>query len=352
MIRELIEDLRNFSNYRARDTLYYSSLAAIPEKLEYAWAQKPKADECIPFKRQLLVTPGNGSVSTIESICYQLLTEPESLGVVVSQRDNLGLEFAGFFEELEWPILLCPFAKHEEKLKWVKALDADFAVLYGSDETCQLYEQQLDPRARVIKYGSKTSIGVHFVYPGEEGFVSRFVQEYAKDFFSYDGTGCLNTSALYIVGGSEKFKDYRNFIELLVRERDCHIDKRAVPSSKTSQLTANMIRSGVEFQQDQGVFLREPVKDFSTLGMGNGTAVIVPCEFEDVLDEWQRGSRLLSSATLFAPTHEFDLAAKRLFDLGVTRITKPGQAQSPTKRWKHDGMALIPVWGREVSLDV
>jgi len=351
VIRVIVDAVRGFGESNCRSE-YSSALSAIPEKLEYAWSQRPPITEWVPFKQQLLVTPGNGSISTIEAVCYQFLTNPERLNIISSRRDWLGQRFIELLIEQGYPITVCPFEKHEEKLKWAKSVDPDLAVLYGSDETCKLYEQQLDLRTRVVKYGSKTSIGVHFIYPEQEDYVERFVQEYAKDFFSYDGTGCLNTSVLYIVGSGSGLKSYRYFVEGLVSERDCYIDKRTIPTNRVAQLSAKMVQSGVDFYQNQGVFLRETTDSFDTIGSGNGTAVIVPCRFEDVLNEWESRGRYLSSATLFATSNSFDYVSQRLFNLGVSRIARPGSAQSPTKRWKHDGMSLIPVWGREVGFDL
>ena len=300
---------------------------------------------CVPYKKQLIVTPGNGTIATIESICYQLLTYPEELFVIPSARDELGLDFIRLLKEQGWPVSFSEVGDHEGKLESAAHFDPDLAILYGSDDTIREYEKQLSPYARVVKYGSKTSIGVHFVEDRRD--LESYTELYASDFFKNGGVGCLNTSVLYLITQTRDRSVFNSWVSSLAEVRERYIPFPSQNSLATLQ--ASMLRAGVDFSQDQGIILRDTTEHTGTIGIGNGTAVIVVCSFDDVLQEWDGRGHLLSSATL---REGFGNNSDILFDLGVSRITRPGKAQSPSHKWRHDGLPIIPVWGREVGFDL
>lgn len=313
----------------------------------------------VPYKKQLIVTPGNGSISTIEAVCYQLLTFPEQLFVIPSGSDQIGIDFLTELTSRGWPVdFLVPrseglstFGEHLRKQEAAGYFDPDLAILYGSDDTIRSYEAQLGGHCRVVKYGSKTSIGVH-VMCMDDFKMRDYAKLYASDFFRFNGTGCLNTSALYILSEDTPLEQYRPWLSEIVEERSKWME---FPSWSTSaKLQANMIKSEATFYQERGVFLRSTSGDIHTLGQGKGTAVVVVCNREEMMLEWAQRSHLLSSATLAVSSNDDKVLTswfKTLYEMGVSRITSPGQAQDPSWRWKHDGLPLIPVWGREVGID-
>lgn len=318
----------------------------------------PPPQSWVPYKKQFLLTPGNGSLSTIESICYQLLTQPSELLVIPSRRDKIGRAFLEHLCEANrrsWPLTyfvqgdlepLTEFGERQAKLDEVKYFNPDFAVLYGSDRTIREYEKQLSLHCRVVKYGTKTSIGVHVL--DDEIPLEKYAERYARDFFIYNGVGCLNTSVLYLLSDKvRRFEEFIPFARALATGRKKYIPE---PSWNTrTTLEVNLIKADIEFYQEQGVFLRDTTDCDGAIGLGNGTAVLVPCTESDVMWEWRQREHYLSSATIYSKSNgAFERLKDKLFDLGVSRTTCPGNAQNPSDRWRHDGMPIIPVWGREV----
>lgn len=309
---------------------------------------------CVPYQKQLLVTPGNGFAATLESVCYQLLTQPEILFVVPSFRDEKSLEFLRFVSrESDFPVFflepdegLTRFGEHQHKLEAIADFNPDLAILYGSDETIRELKGSLGLHTRIVAYGSKTSIGLHFLNEVDQLF--DYTVRYSSDFFSCGGIGCLNTSVLYLVTEHRELLLYREWISELIKERPNHTSHISWNSS--TLLSASLIKSGVNFYQEQGVVVRESTEAPKTLGVGNGTAVIVPCSLEEVRREWRGREHILSSVTLEVPGSRHEVG-NQLFELGATRITRPGYAQRPSHLWRHDGLPIIPVWGREVGYD-
>lgn len=333
-------------------------------KLVCIVTQSEIPEQFVPFKKQLIVTPGNGSLSTVDAICYQLLTQPEQLYVLPSSRDAMGVEFLRVVKESGWPVdyftpqtedTLSRFGEHLRKYDLIEEFDPDLAILYGSDETIRELESHLSSGTRVVRYGSKTSIGIHFLR--EANSLYEYTELYASDFFKYSGVGCLNTSVLYLITDELNYELYKDWLASFVESRSSYLKDPSWSSSACLQ--ASMIRADVNFYQDQGVFLREVTDDPSAVGIGRGTAVIVLTdEFESIQWEWRRRGRYLSSATVCYG--DIDLGSRTaemyctesLFEMGISRLTIPGQAQSPTYKWKHDGLPLVPVWGREVGWDL
>ena len=319
----------------------------------------PPPPTWIPYPKQLLVTPSNGLLATIDSTCYQLLTQAKTLLVSPSSRDSVGREFLEFLRDHGHQVevvrggeaLRSPRLGRHYKSEVIEEFCPDLAILYGSDESLQTLQALLPAHCRVVKYGSKTSIGVHHLGTSE---LHSQTQNYAKDFFSYQGIGCLNTSVLYVVDPCCKWEGLKEWVGELVSSRE----ELSVETSWESSvhLQSSMIKSDLErLYQEQGVFLRDTSRQDSLIGVGRGTAVVVLCSsLDDVEYEWQGRGHLLSSCTYYAGADSQvneEEAHQRLFELGVTRITVPGRAQSPSFRWRHDGLPLVPIWGREVSLD-
>lgn len=329
--------------------------------------RKRVRDSWIPFERQLLVTPGNGSIATIEAVCYQLVTNPGMLYVVPSSRDELGLQFLEQLQDHEWPITVFepglqpefPVNDDEtpqdieyiQKRIWAKKTEPDYAVIYGSDKTCGLYRDGLPGYTRVVTYGSKTSIGIHDT--GSTYDLMKHIDSYARDFFSHGGVGCLNTSVLYVLSDNvdKQYDVLKNWIAGLAYARKQFISRPSLRAVNT--LSARFCKSEGDFWQNSGVFVRKTSSNPDLVGIGGGTAVVVSCTEQDIYDEWATRKRELSSATLHRE-HNSQLIGEpssELYRLGVSRFTLPGQAQQPGINWRHDGYPLIPYWGKEYSFD-
>jgi hypothetical protein len=315
-----------------------------------------------PYKSSLLVTPGNGYLAAIEAICYQLLLHPVEMMVILSSRDLLGKAFADFIETKELGTriqIVDPTLDHEEKRRKGYRFFPELAVIYGSSPTCRTWKNDLFAytQAKVITYGTKASIGYH----SQPLSLMRHLDDYAEDFFLYDGTGCLNTCALYVNTDSDNISKYQKqlaIVEEFARELGNRRDEFVLPYQGVQTLnhiSATLLHSGKSFKQINGVFVREPVQA-PILSGGHGTAMIVlTTGLEDIKWEWQGCEKDLSSATISGSSATLDINSPpvhALFDLGVSRVTRPGRAQHPTHLWRHDGRPILPneMW-EECSVD-
>lgn len=303
------------------------------------------------FPRTCLIAPGNGYVSTIEAICNQLLVSHSHCLVMLSSRDILGHQFAQFLVDsgCSEVILPSPTLPHDDKLDMVEKFEPEVMVIYGSDDTLSNYAKVAPFECKLIGYGSKTSIGIHT----ETNTLLDHVNQYAEDFFSYDGTGCLNTSVLYIpVSNVDKESDMEKikvFAEKLGDQRDHYIAPlQGLSTMKNIQIS--LMKTGIEYYQINGLFVREPMEDNAIFGGGHGTGMIVPfLKLPQVIAEWKGRGHHLSSATYsgnlvgIRSYKSWDQLMKNtLFSMGVTRLAIPGEAQKPSWNWTHDGMFPIP----------
>lgn len=314
-----------------------------------------------PYTKTLLVTPGNGYLSTIDAVCIQLLLHPEKMMVVPSSRDLFGKMFidhlrdSGFQDVLE---VVDPTLPHDQKRVKAYRWLPDLAVVYGSNETCRQYKEDLFnyTRAKVITYGSKTSIGYH-TYPLT---LKDHVDEYAEDFFSYDGTGCLNTSALYVkmdLMNKDLYHEELEMVEAFATELAKKRESFCIPNQgarTTNSLQTQLMHSGKDFKNFSGVFIREPVRS-PILSGGHGTAMIVLVTgIHDITWEWEGHEEDLSSAT-YSNMNMLSILnpeVQELLQIGCSRMCKPGKAQHPGIHWRHDGHRIIhPDMYREARID-
>lgn len=305
-----------------------------------------------PYAKSLLVTPGNGYLSSVESLCHQLLLYPKELMLVLSSRDLFGKAFAEFIEPRlsgTQVYILDPTLDHDTKRTQGCRFLPGLAVVYGSSPTCADWRNDLFhyTKAKVITHGSKASIGYH----ARVGILMEYVNRYAEDFFLYDGTGCLNTSCLYVrIPGihvetqHEAIESVKKFAHELGERRGEYM----APYQGVS--TMNGIRSSLmnqdkPYTEVNGVFIREPGPT-PILAGGHGTAMVTLVNgMDEIQTEWEGYGGDLSSATLDSVVESDDILdsdVHTLFEMGCSRVTRPGKAQYPSHRWCHDGRPILP----------
>lgn len=286
--------------------------------------------------------PGNGEASTYDAIALTLLTAPKKLTVFVSENaDYYSLEeiFQSSLSEsnIETRLNLVT-GDRQTRIGRLKELSFDFMIVYGSDSTCRRVLSEIDVLTPRMVYGSKTSISIHNTDESIEGYI----EDFFKDATDGGGVGCLNTSILYVNRDSyEREAFFEKYEELLeVKEPSTTFLAHAY---KEGADVLSVSRGGFVVEREE----QEVVQgDFPSAGVGRGTLMVVPTSdpVEAFISEWTGYEKYLSSCTMT----EVD---KRVYDLGVSRITDPSKAQHPTHNWKHDGMNPVPNTYRVVGVD-
>lgn len=295
----------------------------------------------IADRRQLLLLPGNGTTSSFQALFLQLSTCPKILDVIVSSRDT---QMEKFIDRLKASktIVASITGDHDDRVKWVGGFDYDTAVLYGSDRTIQRYLDKLSPETTKYLYGSKTSIGIHT----DPETLFHHVENYARDAFTYEGNGCLNTSVLYIPQES----DVEEFVSQLARKRYELFGNQFPGFQRASDEMMNLVLE-LDYTPhlNAGILVRTKNTLGLRMGFGNGTLVVRPYSLlDEVYSEWVGSYHLLSSCT-FDQLLDTRGVQSLVSELGVTRVTRPGRAQFPSYSWSHDGYGPLPRMWKEVT---
>lgn len=292
---------------------------------------------------QILVTAGNGLLSSIDAICLQLISNPMRLMVLPAKGDVWTIQFLQYLRDVEkfTEVRPMPGLNHEEKKSLVKHSEADLLVVYGSDVTIKTFRGLAPGHTKVVTYGSKNSIAYH----DDVNTLWDYRLQYAEDMYVYDGTGCLNTSALYVKTSSPE--PLYALASELSKLQDKYFESS--PGALQAKMISRLMGEDVRFRNHRGVIIRGPAEE-PILSPGGGVTMLVQVEsFDEVVEEWSYHRHELSSITL-EDAADANWATKA-FNLGATRIARIGQAQSPGPQWKHDGMQMLAQFWDEVSVD-
>lgn len=287
------------------------------------WTERNKG-YLLPSQNTMLWLANNGVETQVESMVWAAMSLARVLDVYVSENSP-ELEQAAHDIRTVYGTEVTIFSgSRESRLNELddRGLKYDFAIAYGSDQTCRSVLNRLPADIRRVAYGSKTSVAVL-----PDTFED--IEALAEDVYSYDGTGCLNVSAVYVVGQkgdamriAEELQEYSGKFttprtRMMARINfDCPKTERVGPFTRLRKTTQ-------ESPEDK-------------LGIGNGTVAVVYGTFPEILEELGVLGQYLSTAVV-----EDELLLYDLVRCGVTRFAKPGHSQKPSGAWMHDGLPLI-----------
>lgn len=296
--------------------------------------------------------PGNGVDSIYDAISFSLLTFPEKLTVFLSSRGPTEEELVNWIVEVgesstrrgvtDLPVVHLVSGTVEERSNTLQEISPrlDHMTIYGSEKVCSTVAGLLSPTTPRVIYGSKTSISIQSE-PGSH-------LEYFKDAVSAGSLGCLNSTVLYVDLGTEPDTDIleSEFEEALTwSDKTWGTDLQSIDWNWMStfhkyliECTSDSTRYSHSLSRGRLVVRKEEQGPRPSTGIGGGTYVIVntPTPLETAEREWSSQPELLSSCST-----DLDHTPS-LYEMGISRVTKPGYSQKPSGRWYHDGNPLIP----------
>ena len=246
-----------------------------------------------------------------------------------------------------------------------EALSGGCVVATGRDETLRAISGRLTSDQRFVGYGHRFSIGIL----GPDCF-SRVAQqnhevahETALDIARWDQLGCLSPVVLYLVG--MEIEERREFAEALSTSLDVlgHDLPRgkveiAAATSTTNERASARMRSGsgpddvMLFEGDAHTVILEAEASPRPAPLHRFVRLLPVDTLADLERRLTPFAGRLSSVAVAgvpnlvpgAPGAEAKGITpffERLAALGVSRITEPGQLQTPPIDWPHDGMPIF-----------
>lgn len=239
-------------------------------------------------------------------------------------------------------------------------LAAPCVVATGSDETMRAIAARLRPDQRFVAYGHRVSIAVL----GPEVAATRddVARGLALDVARWDQSGCLSPTTVFLVavdptvqrdlaraiaGALEGLATTMPRGELPVSARALHATERAEARMRAASGRATLFesRDAVVVLEADAQARPAPLHRFLRLVPLPTLASL--CAAGGALDEL--GAPLSNVAVSGFPSVERDLLVHALEQRGASRITDPGQLQTPPVDWPRDGLPLFTPLARFVQ---
>lgn len=234
---------------------------------------------------------------------------------------------------------------------------SNLVVAYGSDKNLKDIQKLVPARTPFVAYGHRVSFGFYTKEVLTPGNLTRLARDTARDVWMADQRGCLSPLAIFTQMGGKI--SVLNFAEALSREltklsknKSVAVDFDRLARSRDLQNRYRLKQvagESVRFWESDpkgrwSVFYDEKIRE---LTLSEGGQVIYVKAFRNTREVFGAISPLqkyLQSVSLeTTPKHREALAAQ-LATLGVNRITRAGQMQSPPVTWHHDAKPNLAHW--------
>jgi len=269
----------------------------------------------------------------------------------LAERDTL---LARAFEPIEFPADDVPALE--------SLLAAPCVVATGTDETMRAIAARLQPDQRFVAYGHRVSIAVF----GPDVATTRddVARGLALDIARWDQTGCLSPITGYLVGvdetaGRELARAVSQALdalsttmprgELPVSARALHATERADARMRAASGRAALFETGDAVVVLEADAQPRPAPLHRFLRLVPLPSLPSLAAFGGALDDL--GAPLSNVAIAGFPPDERELLVHALEQRGASRITIPGQLQTPPVDWPRDGLPLFTPLARFVQLE-
>jgi hypothetical protein len=242
-------------------------------------------------------------------------------------------------------------------------LAADCVVAFGSDETIAEIRSRIPPSRRLVEYGHRLSVAVVDPTQLSDAELGDAAARLALDTVLWDQLGCLSPIAAYVIdpGGdaatrfAERIAD--SLADLEVRLPRGRIDPAASAFASHERAEAEMrAAAGAPVVVHTG-----QAGGWSVIAEPDATARpaplhrfirIHPVSNRDALPAALLPlSRHLAAVGLAGFGSATRDTARRLAQLGASRICALGSMQSPPLAWRHDNRGVFPPLARLANLE-
>jgi len=274
--------------------------------------------------------------------------EPTFAALYLKSIEDIDPEMAGCMAVLYWQ-------GGDEEIESAAFNHADAAVIFGSVETCASILKRIPNTVKALVHGHRMGFGIigknRMNHQDTEDLASKVAYDHAM----FDQQACLAPQVYYLEEGGEVSP--KEFAKILAKAMSAIEEK--MPRGKLSAGEAALInqRRGryeirelnnediqmqtsslgttwtIVCEQDPGEFSPSPLNRFVRLWSVKDISQIIR-ELKPV------GPFLQNAAVAVGDEREAELIRK-LGELGVARITSPGNMPVPSMMWHHDGIATL-----------
>ncbi len=303
------------------------------------------------------ILPGNVLGVSLVSLVCGLLVKSASLIRVSHAELLLTVRFAESLQQV-WPEM----AQSIGVLSWDKELKevteaafqkADFAIVYGSNETIASLREKIPPGIRAVYHGHKVSLGVI----SRELMDRTLAEKVALDIALYDQRGCLSPHLYYVEsGGDVSPVDFASFVAEALDGLSSGLpigEKSPSEAARIQQIRGALpLKGGEVFSSQDGVdwtVLYDPEPTFTVSPLSRTIWVKPVQNLLEVKTFLEPVRGLIQTIGLAAPeVNAFGLRMADLIEVlakvGGCRICPIGKMQRPPLTWHHDGaFRLLPL---------
>jgi hypothetical protein len=232
---------------------------------------------------------------------------------------------------------------------------ADAVILFGGVEACNSLIERIPRRIRILVHGHKLGIGAIGRNRLKTDGLDALASAVAYDHAMFDQQACLAPHVYYVESGGEvspemlaqKVADAMAAIQTkmprgLIESGNASAINQLRAKYEMQELKGKPVRmwaspGGTEwtviYEKDPGIFRPSPLKRFVRIW-----------EVEDIYHILPTlkplGPFLQNAAVDLADEREKDFIG-RLGDIGLARITAPGNMPIPSMMWRHDGVSPL-----------
>ena len=313
------------------------------------------------FGPELVVSFFSENIPSLPHLLFMrsALVKAACLGKVASGEPTFAALYLKTIEEIDPNMAGCMAVLYwqggDEAVENAAFKHTDAAVVFGGVETCASLLKRIPPTVQTLVHGHKMGFGVigknRLTRKGAEDLAARVAHDHAM----FDQQACLAPQVYYLEEEGEISPE--EFAGILA-EAMASLEEK-MPRGRLSAGEAAIIH------QSRG---RYEIKELSgeaiqIITSAHGTAWTVVCEkspgrfspsplnrfvrlwcvkdiFQVVGELKPVGPFLQNAAVALGDEREADLI-RELGELGVARITSPGNMSEPSMMWHHDGIATL-----------
>ena len=313
------------------------------------------------FGPELLVSFFSENIPALPHLLFMraALVKSACLGKVASGEPTFAPLYLKTIEDIDPRMAECMSVLYwrggEEGVEDAVFNQADAVILFGGVEACNSLIERIPRRIRILVHGHKLGFGAI----GKNRLRSHGIDELAKavayDHAMFDQQACLAPHVYYVESGgevipevfAEKVADAMAGLQIemprgLINPGEASAINQLRAKYEMQELKGKSVRmwassGGTEwtviYEKDPRIFRPSPLKRFVRIW-----------EVEDVFQILSTlkplGPFLQNAAVDLADEREKDFIG-HMGDIGLTRITSPGNMPLPSMMWHHDGISPL-----------
>ncbi len=313
------------------------------------------------FGPELVVSFFSENIPSLPHLLFMraALVKAACLGKVASGEPTFAALYLKTIEDIDPEMAACMAVLYwqggDEAVESAAFNHADAAVIFGSVETCASLLRRIPNTVRALVHGHRMGFGIIGKNRMNHKDAEDLATKVAYDHAMFDQQACLAPQVYYLEEGGEVSP--KEFTRILAKAMAAI--QEIMPRGKLSAGEAaliNQIRGRYEVRELNN-------EDIRMQTSSHGTAWTVVCEkdpgelnpsplnrfvrlwsvkdISQVIRELKPVGPFLQNAAVAIGDEREASIIRELGELGVARITSPGNMPVPSMMWHHDGIATL-----------